>query len=497
MGVIIRQGIKQTAIQVLGIGFGAINLLFVYTLTLSKDELGFMQFLITASKLLIPFVMLGVAFLINYAFPQFRDDEKGHHGFLFWMMALTGMGLLSFFMLYFIFEDTIPHWFVEQQFYLEMYGRLFLPWLAFYALSTVLLRHAFNFHRAAIPVAFYDLWPKLAVPVVCFAYYFGLTTFEGVLTGQVLIHVAMFLGLLWYVYSLGQLKLKPVFSFFQQGGFRELGTFALYSIPGSLGSSIVIYLDTIMVSALTGFTNTAIYTIPNFVTSTMDVPRRSIASISTPIITDAWNRGDMVEIQKLYERSSINQLIPGLLILIGVWCCIDDLYAIIPEDKIGPTFSSGKYVVLILGAGRLVDLITGLNSEVISFSPHYRVNFIALVVLMILALGLNFLLIPPFGIEGAAFATMISLVIFNAIKYFYLLLKFNLQPLTVEMWYVLGCGIAAFASGYFIPDILHPLLTIAVKAVVITSVYAGLIYWTKASHEVNTLVDGFLGRFRK
>ena len=48
--------------------------------------------------------------------------------------------------------------------------------------------------------------------------------------------------------------------------------------------------------------------------SLIEIPARSILQIVKPLLAKAWSEGDVTEIATLYRKTSINQMIIGLLL---------------------------------------------------------------------------------------------------------------------------------------------------------------------------------------
>ncbi|MBK7477629.1 MAG: polysaccharide biosynthesis C-terminal domain-containing protein [Haliscomenobacter sp.] len=55
----------------------------------------------------------------------------------------------------------------------------------------------------------------------------------------------------------------------------------------------------------------------------------------------------------------------------------------------------------------------GLSNYIIDLSPYYRFNFFNLLVTAVLNIGLNYMLIPKYGILGAAYATGTAFLLMN------------------------------------------------------------------------------------
>lgn len=81
----------------------------------------------------------------------------------------------------------------------------------------------------------------------------------------------------------------------------------------------------------------------------------------------------------------------------------------------GPAFSSGYATLVILGIGQLVNAAMGSVGYLLKMSGHERVVARAVAGGAILNVILDFILIPVWGIIGAATATMISISVLNIV----------------------------------------------------------------------------------
>jgi O-antigen/teichoic acid export membrane protein len=87
---------------------------------------------------------------------------------------------------------------------------------------------------------------------------------------------------------------------------------------------------------------------------------------------------------------------------------------------------------------------------------------------------LNVLLIPRFGIEGAAIATGLASTLFNLMKFFYIWKKFGMQPYdkrTLETVLIIAISLLA---GFFIPVPHNAWLAILERGSLIALIYGGL-----------------------
>ena len=76
MGVIKRQGIKNTIITYVGIAIGFVSLIFVQPHLLSSSELGLVRILLSFSSFIATVLPLGVSNINVRYFPFFKDESK-------------------------------------------------------------------------------------------------------------------------------------------------------------------------------------------------------------------------------------------------------------------------------------------------------------------------------------------------------------------------------------------------------------------------------------
>nr|WP_255552024.1 polysaccharide biosynthesis C-terminal domain-containing protein [Roseivirga sp. E12] len=136
----------------------------------------------------------------------------------------------------------------------------------------------------------------------------------------------------------------------------------------------------------------------------------------------------------------------------------------------------------------------GTNGEIIVMSKYYRFNVVTVSILAMLTISFNLWLIPEYGIEGAAIASFLSMLLFNVIKYIFVFAKFGIQPFTRSS--IVFVIIAAFTLlvNYFLPSISNIYLDIMVRSLAIVIVLMGLTFGLKVSSELNQLLSTTLSR---
>jgi len=75
----------------------------------------------------------------------------------------------------------------------------------------------------------------------------------------------------------------------------------------------------------------------------------------------------------------------------------------------GPEYMSGSNTLIILSVAVFMQAIMGIGSPALTMTGHPKVNLVNSIVAVIINVILNIILIPKYGLEGAAWATLISL----------------------------------------------------------------------------------------
>ena len=141
-----------------------------------------------------------------------------------------------------------------------------------------------------------------------------------------------------------------------------------------------------------------------------------------------------------------------------------------------------------MGAGKLVDMLFGPSSEIIVYSKYYSFNIVLILLLAFVIVTANNILIPTYGIEGAAIGAALALIIFNVVKFIFIWLRLKLQPFSIAFIKVGMIGGIAWIANIIIPRIDFIIFDMVLRSGIITLVFGSLILWTRVSPESNNLV---------
>lgn len=492
MGIIQRQGIKYSLVNYLGAGIGMLSTLFVYKL--AAEEYGLIQFIKSAAALFIPLANLGIQNLTVKYFPVFKSADHKHHGFLSFLFMASAVVFFIFAGSVFIFWDFIYGYFQQREGASALgiaYLWYFVPLTYLLILVNILTNYISNFQRIVIPSVLHELFLKIVLPALILLFAYDFLSLKWIVRIFILAYLAIVFFLLLYTRHLGELHFQQPNSKIWQH-FKSMADFAGFSMLGSLGGVLALQLDTVMIGSLDNWYHTGVYSMAITITMVITIPQRSILNITAPIIADRWKVKDTQHIRKLYRQTSLLLLIVGLFLLAEISINFADLCAFISNEVLMDAYVP----ILILSLGRIVDMGTSINGHIIQYSDHYRVNVYFIVFLGVINIGLNLLLIPSFGMAGAATATAFSIISYNFLRTVYVQYRFAMQPFSWNTLRLLLVTALTIGIGWILPPTASPLLNLLYRGMVVAAIFLGLTYRWRISTEFNDTIQGLWHRIR-
>lgn len=492
MGVIERQSIKLTIVKVLGLLIGVISILFVYPL--NHETYGYIQFLFGTATLMVPLMGLGFSETIIKYFADYQSTSKSADSFVMLGYVLNVFLFIAIGSFICLFGDWIFDKLRSLGYPLtKVRANIWFLFILSFLINNCILttKYISNYGRIAIPTALYEVGFKILTPVLVY-----LVFASTIIKLQVpLLLVGFFStalgGLIYYAHSIGAIKIGLDFGFMKGGKWKKLLTYSIFSALSSVGAVLAFRVDALMITEKLNETATGLYFNVLMMAAVIDIPSIAMAKIAGPIVSRKWQQGDRANIQDIYTKSSRNALIVGGLVFLGIWFSIDDLLSLSAKPEV---FIGASGIFLYLGIAKLVDGATGINNKIISYSEVYKYNLLFLSMLGILNVVMNFIFIDKYGVIGAAIATCISLSIYNIAKLIFIKAKFGLSPFDRNTVIILAVGACTAALVSIAPSIDNVLLSILWKSTLVTTLFAGSIYFLKLSPDINKVVDNSIAR---
>ncbi len=485
MGIVIRQSVQGTVINYIGALLGAVLVLFVYPLCLSPEMIGLTR-LLTESAVLFSFLaQAGMPSAMIRYFPSFRDEQSGHHHFFFWTMAIPFVGFLVFSVVAIVFRSTITNYFADNSPLFNQYYYLVFPlafaWLYISATETV----ASVSLKIVFPKFTKEIMVRVLFAITIVLFYFHAINFQVFILSFVSIYLINALVNTIYVCGFFPVRFKPHAEYPDRKTALTIGRYMGYVVLMGLGGTLVTKIDTFMIGSMVGLAATGIYSIAFFMVAFIEIPYRSVIQISTPLIAQHYKDNDMSAIAKLYKQVTNNQILISGIILVLLWININNIYAIMPKGNI---YEGGKWVVLLIGITKFIDVTTGINAYILAYSKYYKQTLWLIGLLSIFTIGGNLLLIPHFGIVGAAIAALASFSIYNLTVVLLVWKKLNLQPFQKQNVWGVGILLISIGLQYLIPVIHSPYVDALVRSSFVVALFGAMVLWLKPSVEIDSIL---------
>lgn len=492
MGIILRQSFKGTIAVYLGVLVGYLNTLFLMPYFMTESEIGVLRFILEAAVIFSTFALIGSQSSLVRFYPRFIPHPKDR-GFAFMVYFIPIVGFVFFLILFQLFRNPIEQYFEKNAEVLEQYFYLLIPLVLFTSLGIVTETYASIKRRITVPKLLKDVGVRLILSLGVVFYGLNTMNFDQALNFIVWGNGLLFVANSLYIYALSPFDLRPDFSKISKTELKEWINYSVIIFIGSFSSLILTKLDFIMVSSMLGMAETGIYSTMFYLGLVIEMPKRSLTQISAPIMAEHLHKKETEKVRLLYQRSSINMILVGVILFLGVWINIDYLFELMPKGEI---FSRGLWVFFFIALGKIANLAVGLAGVIISNSDFYRYSVLMSFITTGVAIGTNLFLIPRYGMTGAAMATAFSLLILSlysiAIVYYKLKLhpfvKAHLHLLFILLVVLIINQLLHIDTGMFWLNVLFTNLIMMVPTL-------WLIWKLKISTELNNQLDMLIKRF--
>lgn len=475
------QAVWFAIINYVGVAIGMVSTLFIYPN--DKDLLGVIRFIDGFAQILYPVMVLGASTaLLNF---QPRLSELLQRKLfsysiisILWMIlfcaAATGL-------IYMFGSMKNTEYFI--------YGFGIAVCLAF---ADLFRRQATNLQKLAVPTFYEKIIPKLSLPLV-----FVIILYASVsLTKGLVIYTVSFVLMMVLTGTYLFRFFKPVYTLRYEDLFSEIPRkhyyqYSLYAFCASLGSFFAFRIDSVMIPEFISNTANGDFNIGVNLANALMIPATGVFTLYSPVISEALKKNELGLLRVKYAEVAKNLFFIGILMYGCVVLGMQDFFMLLPTaDKLLPALP----VLYILGANVILNMATGFNTEIIAYSKYYRFNLIAILLLAVLNVGLNYYVLTrtDFGIEGVAWASFGSMCMFNLAKLLFIYRKFHLLPVNSAYLKTIGLSLFLLLCCYLLPlQVLGPMAFVA-RCGVFAVVFTGAVYRTGWVPEWNNAVNRIL-----
>ena len=301
--------------------------------------------------------------------------------------------------------------------------------------------------RIVVPRGVRELGVRIGLLILYLLYAHDILSLDGFVIGLCLNYAIAALINLCYFFSLKPINLRPDWSFLRANKplIRRYLVYMGFLSVNALPIVLAPIISSFFISAEMGLDSTGIFAIATYIAVMVSIPNRSVSAIASPQLARTIKEQNREECSHLIRQVTRNMLLIGGFILLAIWINVDLIFHILPN---GADYLSAKYVVLILGLSQLILGTFTICLNTLNYSRFYAFSLLFSIVLTGSSIFLNYLLIPSYGIIGAATSNLASYGLY------YILIICTVVPLCririvdKQWWMIAALLLAVFGLNY-------------------------------------------------
>lgn len=458
MSQIRKQSIISSMVVYIGFAIGFFNTyLFTREGGFSQAEYGLTGIFIAIANIMFSFASLGMPAYIYKFYPYYNDNlPRKKNDMLSWALLFSLLGFCLIIIAGIVFKDLVVRKYGTNSPDFVKYYYYIFPFGMGLTLFGILEAYAWQLKKAVLSNFLREIMFRVLTTVLILLSFAGIiASFDLFIKLYSFTFLAVAIILMGFLIIKGQISFTFSVSHISKKFFKKIIALIAFVYGGNLVFTISMVIDTIIIAAVlpNGLALAGIYTLAQNIASLIQAPQRGIISSSLGALSQAWKDKDMKKINRIYHSSSINQLVFSVAMFSLIWLNFSDA---VFSFNLQSGYINAKWVFLYIGIMRIIDMGTGVSSQIINTSTRWRFDFFTGIILLSLTLPLNYIFTKYyFGVMGPAIANLITFTIYNAIRYAFLIKNYNLQPFTMKTLYTLLLGTVSFFICYYLFMDLH------------------------------------------
>ena len=475
MGIIAKQSFYNSVSIALAFLLGAVNTVYLYPSHMGSALQGLVVALLALSNLVQPFISFGVQYAVIKFYSSCETKEEKDK-LLSFSLILPLVVFILLLIITFFFHHQITNFIASENQEMGKYAYLILA----VAFSTALFEVFYNWLRIQLYSVFgnflKEFFPRALIFTLLMIYAFGGIDLDGFIMALILgYYIRLFLVV---VYSL--IKYTPKFSFALPLEFKSILRYSLLIFMSGTAASLILDIDKSMISNILTVENVAYYSVAIFIAAVIEFPGRAMFQIISPLVAKALNDDDTPTLIKLLKKSANNLLLVSGLLFLLINLNLNDFYAWV---NLGD-YTVALEVVLIVSMGKLFSMSLGCLNNIITNSKYYAYVFWFSTISAVLAVVLNLYLIQWYGIIGAAYATLMVIVLINFLKILLVQLRFKINPYSNKTFLSLGIVLLLYLTISEMSFDYAPFVALVLRSTLITVAFSLLAYLLRLTDDV-------------
>ncbi len=495
MATIRKQSLYSSIFIYLGFAIGAFNVLYLFPKYFTPEQFGLTRIVMDIAMIFSTVITAGILPIIYKFSPFYKSHlpkEKNDLPSIVFIYVTIACVIFLIALPY--LKPLILRKFGKNSPLLLDYFHLVIPFTISLSIFSALESLAWIIKKAVLTNFLRELTFRLITMALILCWAWGMIThydvFISLYTNIFFISIFILIVVLFksnqfkFQFTLSNLSRRLYPMMFKFGGAYFLS--AIFNIIARTNDTLIIASQ-----SSGGLVDAAIFTIATYLITIMDVPQRSLVGAAVPQIAEAWKDHDIKKLERLYKKTALNLLIIGLAIMGLVLINIPILLKFL-----GPAYLGVPQLLMIIGLGKLIDLGTGLNSQILQLSKHWKIDLFTNMLFVVLSIILNYILTKKYGIIGTAYGGLIAIIAFNLIRFIYIKKIYDLQPFTWSNLMTLAVAATLYISIDTVPIVSSFWTTAIIKSLFFISLFSLFIIKFNISNDLTELFNLALSKLR-
>lgn len=496
MSMIRRQSIISSVVIYIGFAVGMLNVFFFTKEGLfTPAQYGLTKLFIDIALMMSALAGLAMPSYIFKFHPYYQHHLPANkNDMISWALLISGIGFLLVMLAGWLFKDLVIQKFGRNSPDLVTYFYWIFPLGLGMTLFTILESYTWTLHRPVLTNFLKEILWRVFTTLLILLFITGvISNFGGFIKLYAFTYPAVVVVLVVYLISTRQIHFTFKQSKVTRRYLRRMISLCVYAYSATLVFTLSGIFDSLVIAAVLddGLSKAGIFGLAQIMTSVIQAPQRGIIAASIAHLSKAWKEKNMVTLQKIYQRSSINLLLfaAGIFMLIAL-NYTEAIYTLGLKEA----YLTGFSAFVLLGLTRVVDLGTGLNAQIIGTSNYWRFELLSGILLLALMMPLTYILAKQFDILGPAVANLVSVSIYNAIRIGFLWKKFRLQPFTPASLYTLLIAVGCYFICYLGFRNIHGFTGMCLRSAVFILLYGSSAFYLKLSPDLKPVWESIKKR---
>jgi len=276
---------------------------------------------------------------------------------------------------------------------------------------------------------------------------------------------------------------------------KEVNRFAIPLLFSSSLDFVQKWADTFMLGILSTAMSVGIYAISVRMAAFIQIPLTAMNMIFGPMVAEISASGDHQRLADSYKLVTRTALILSLPIFCIIFLLPKEILLVFGKD-----FPVGGDALVLICFGQIVNVSVGSTAQMLVQTGKARLHMYNSMVFLGLTILINWLLIPKYGIIGAAIANAVTLGVLNIMRLIQIYGFMRIHPFSQGFFRTLFIAVVSLVGITIAENLVSPsgiLLRSTLLGGGFLVVYTGLIFLFGLGAEERSLLKGTMDKLKR